>query len=383
MNLSLKSIDDWLLTSADTDCAANALVDDQSVAAMACLMLDWDALLEDSASTPDARRQGLLQCLYELQQGLVDLSGLAQATLSVSSRQEGAHAVFAMLAKLAARDGQGSSKVIKVGAVSPVFALAAGNADIELSVLDDLAGTAIDPQSVGAVVVPLAMLYAGSIDLSEIKAYRAKGGVVIVDGLEQHVLPWPGDQASLVMDIILLDMALAFGVSEASPALVAGERFAALLPLPVIGEANGVFHTQGAQQRPHSIGPLNEDVVGLSSLVHCFVVLRALGVRGVQQRALKTVALNRCLLDSLTASADDAATHDSRAIYALEVGIRQEHLDKASPLTPWLRQLDVPLLTHKGEPQWRVSTRQLAALRTDTLTRVIAELGAVGVDRLD
>jgi hypothetical protein len=383
MNATTKSIDDWLLTPDDGNCAATACADDQSLRAVARLIMDWNTLREDSALAPDARRQGLLQSLHELQQGLIELSGMPHAALSLGSRQESANAVLAMLAKQVAGDAGATARVTQVGVVSPAFALAAGNAEIELSALDALPDATLDPQSMGALVVPLAMLYSGQIEPGQLEAFRAKGGVVIADGLHQHILPWPGDRDSLPVDIMLLDPSVLFGVSDAPPALLAGERFDALLPVPLISEEKGVYHTQGVQQRPSSIGSLSESFSALPSLIHCFVVLRALGVRGIQERSLKTLVLNRCLLDSMTSSSDDSSGLDVQAIYALEISILQKHLHNDTRLMRWLRQENVPLVTREQTNEWRVSTRQLAALSSEALTQIIAELRVTGVCRLD
>jgi len=90
------TIDDWLL-SPDNKPATGVSA---SIEAVAATVLDWSALQGFNPGCQDGQNEGVLQCLYELQQGLIRLSGLSHAALLPGSNQIAASALLALVRSL-------------------------------------------------------------------------------------------------------------------------------------------------------------------------------------------------------------------------------------------------------------------------------------------
>gem|GEM_PF-1435542 len=373
-------IEDWLRVSSDNVLEQAISPDAEMLDALTRAMMGWDSLLDDMASASDSRRQGMLKSLYELQQGLVQISGLHQAALSLGSLRHAVHAGMAMLSRYGRqRDGKLRTLLV-VGAVSNGFTEAAREIAIDWASAAVLPSQPLDVESIGAIVLPLSMLYAAEVNLAAVDTYRKKGGVVIVDGINQYLLPWVGDENPFPADILLLDQALLFGVEGAPPALVVSERFDAFLPLPVITENDGQFIQPGEDLRPSSIGALHQGIADLPLLFHCFISLRARGVRGVQEQMLGALVATRYLFDSLAApdDNDDVAGLDRRALYGHNVVIRCAAVADDSMVMRLVELLDVsPIKEATGIDAWHFPLRKLTELDADSITRFARELAAM------
>lgn len=363
----MNSIKDWLIDSPQLP----PVVAEQ-VAAVADVILGWPELQGFNPASPDTRIEGLLQCLFELQQGLSALTGLDQVALSVDSIDVAASAFISMLSKHTAR-AQLEQSLWVVGELQQTLSRAVEQSGFAVSLADDWADRLRGGSAPTALLIPLAHLYDETFDVVGLNAWRERGGVVLVDGLDQVFLPWPrGDQA-LPVDALLLDQSMLFDVAEASPALLAAERMAPYLPTPIMASVDGHVVRHTVQQRPLSIGPYYAGIGPVASLIHCFSALSLHGLRGLQQRAIASVVANRYILQKVEKTPQDDAKLDRLAMHRLTMTIAGDEQISSGLIGRFIHQVS-------GER--KLDLTGLADLNVEGIETLAEELLALNAVRL-
>ncbi len=306
----MMTIDDWLL-SPDNKPGTGVSA---SIEAVAATVLDWPALQGFNPGAQDGQNEAVLQCLYELQQGLIRLSGLSHAALMPGSKPIAASALLALADRYHQHAGGRLTDVYLAGEIDDSLLTAAQGRRLQIRQFDGVTLSGIVPDA-AAIVLPLSKLYGDHVDLTGLHNWRERGGIVLVDGLNQYLLPWPHDGHDFPVDALLLDQSLLFDVPDASAALLAADRLEPYLPTPMITQAGTRYQAQNAAQRPMSIGPQLPGLGALDSLFQCFTALMLRGVGGIQRRALSAVVANRFIIARLDAHESVGMAADICAFY--------------------------------------------------------------------
>jgi len=268
--------------------------------------------------------------------------------------------------------------VYRAGEIDDSLLSAAQGRRLQIRQFDGVTLSGIAPDA-AAILLPLSKLYGDDVDLPGLQNWREQGGIVVVDGLSQYLLPWPHDAQVFPVDALLLDQSLLFDAPAASAALLAAESLEPYLPTPVITQSGARYLARNAAQRALSIGPQVSGLGALDSLFQCFSALMLRGIGGIQRRALCAVVANRFIIARLDAHEYAGMVADSRALYELILELPADESKLARVLMEMnengARAEQIGKMHDKGV---QVVLRGLADLDRDALMALAEQLRVVG-----
>lgn len=261
---------------------------------------------------PDDTVQGLLACLYELQEMLAEISGLPAVSLQPAA---GAHGELTALLVAAAyfRDqGMPRSKVLvpdSAHGTNPASARMAGFTSVTVRSnasgfvdLEDLRSKLDDQVAVLMITNPNTLgLFDGQI-ARVAECVHQHGGLVYLDGANMNAIlgvTRPGDGGA---DMMHFNPHKTFsgphggGGPGAGPICVT-QRLAAYLPVPIVACRAGHYYLEF--DRPKSIGRVRAFAGNIGVLLRAYMYLRTHGPEGVRQIAENAVLNANYLLSRL------------------------------------------------------------------------------------
>lgn len=280
--------------------------------------------------TPAPAMQGLLRVLWELQEWLAAITGMAAVSLTPAAGAQGELAGVAMIRAYhqARGDHQRKRMLIPTAAhgTNPASARMAGFAvveipngpdgDLDLAALD----AALGPDTAGIMLTNPSTLGVFERQIVQIaERVHGAGGLLYYDGANLNAILGrvrPGDMGFDVMHLNL-HKTLATphgGGGPGAGAVAVRERLLPFLPQPrVARDEHGRYHWLDAGDLPASIGRLSAHAGNIGVLLRAHAYLRRLGREGVE-RVSRYAALNaNYLLKRLQAVGFQAAFPERRA----------------------------------------------------------------------
>ncbi|MHB1201957.1 MAG: aminomethyl-transferring glycine dehydrogenase subunit GcvPB [Acidithiobacillus sp.] len=280
--------------------------------------------------TPAPAMQGLLRVLWELQEWLAAMTGMAAVSLTPAAGAQGELAGVAMIRAYhqARGDHQRKRMLIPTAAhgTNPASARMAGFAvveipngsdgDLDLAALD----AALGPDTAGIMLTNPSTLGVFERQIVQIaERVHGAGGLLYYDGANLNAILGrvrPGDMGFDVMHLNL-HKTLATphgGGGPGAGAVAVRERLLPFLPQPrVARDEQGRYHWLDAGDLPASIGRLSAHAGNIGVLLRAHAYLRRLGREGVE-RVSRYAALNaNYLLKRLQAVGFQAAFPERRA----------------------------------------------------------------------
>ena len=252
-------------------------------------------------AAPDDTGQGFLACMYELQEMLKDVTGMAAVSLAPMAGAQGEFAGVAMIRAYHDSRGDGARQEILVPdaahGTNPATAVMCGytvreiRTDAEGNV--DLAAlhAAVGPQTAGLMLTNPSTLGVFEKRIVEIaQAVHGAGGLLYYDGANLNAILGrikPGDMG---FDAIHINLHKTFSTPHGGGGPGAGPvgvstRLAPFLPLPVVTQRKDEYRLAGEKDRPLSIGRLAANLGNAGVLLRAYVYARLLGAEGMRRVA--------------------------------------------------------------------------------------------------
>jgi glycine dehydrogenase subunit 2 len=245
--------------------------------------------------------QGFLACMFELQQMLQDVTGMAGVSLAPMAGAQGEFAGVAMIrAYHGARGDTARTEILVPNAAhgtNPASAVMCGytvreiptdrEGNVDLAAL----AAAVGPHTAGLMLTnpsTLGVFERAIIDIRKI--VHDAGGLLYYDGANLNAILGKVKPGDMGFDVIHINLHKTFstphggGGPGAGPVGVA-PRLTPYLPLPVVAMEQDSYRLQDERDLPHSIGRLSAHLGNAGVLLRAYIYARLLGREGMMRVA--------------------------------------------------------------------------------------------------
>ncbi|MDH4217131.1 MAG: aminomethyl-transferring glycine dehydrogenase subunit GcvPB, partial [Gallionella sp.] len=250
---------------------------------------------------PEASGQGVLACLYDLQEILKDVTGMAGVSLMPMAGAQGEFAGIAMIrAYHDARGDTARTEIICPDAAhgtNPATAVMCGytvkeiptdaNGDVDLDALRAATG----PQTAGLMLTNPSTLGVFEKRITEIqKIVHDAGGLLYYDGANLNAILGKVKPGDMGFDVIHMNLHKTFstphgGGGPGAGAVGVAQRLLQFLPLPVVAKKNESYRYLTEKDLPQTIGHMSAFTGNIGILLRAYVYARMLGAEGMHRVA--------------------------------------------------------------------------------------------------
>jgi len=252
-------------------------------------------------AAPDDTGQGFLACLYELQEMLKEVTGMAAVSLAPMAGAQGEFAGVAMIRAWHETRGDAARREILVPdaahGTNPATAVMCGYAvreiptdaegNVDLAALE----AAVGPHTAGLMLTNPSTLGVFERSILEIsRIVHGAGGLLYYDGANLNAILGRAQPADMGFDAIHINLHKTFSTPHGGGGPGAGPvgvtaRLAPFLPLPVVDREGAAYRLLGERERPLSIGRLAAQLGNAGVLLRAYVYARLLGAEGMRRVA--------------------------------------------------------------------------------------------------
>lgn len=290
--------------------------------------------------TPDSASQGYLQCLYELQTYLADITGMAGVSLTPMAGSQGEFAGVAMIKAYHQSRGEshrneflipdaahGTNPASAVMCGYKVIEIATGeDGDIDLEELKQKVG----PNTAGIMLTNPSTLGIFMRQIQEIAAIiHQAGGLLYYDGANLNAILGKVRPGDMGFDVMHLNLHKTFatphgGGGPGSGPVAVNKRLLPFLPLPIVVREEARYRFADKSDFPQSIGRLSCFMGNAGILLRAYFYIRVLGKAGLL-RVSEYATLNaNYLLAELSKAGFKAAYPGRRASHEFIVTLQGE-----------------------------------------------------------
>jgi len=251
---------------------------------------------------PASHGQGIMACLYELQEILKEVSGMHAVSLAPAAGAQGEFAGVAMIrAYHRARGDDDDRREILIPdsahGTNPASAVMCGYQVREIPTGDDgdpdLAAlrTAVGPCTAGIMLTNPSTLGLFDRNIREIAAtVHGAGGLLYYDGANLNAILGKVRPGDMDFDVIHINLHKTFSTPHGGGGPGAGpvgvsERLEPYLPVPLVTYDGTDYAWLDETARPDSIGRLTAFGGNMGILLRAFIYARMLGAEGMQRVA--------------------------------------------------------------------------------------------------
>ncbi len=243
--------------------------------------------------------QGVLQCFYELQTMLAEITGMQRVSLAPMAGAQGEFSGVAMIVAYhrARGEHQRCEMLVPDAAhgTNPASAVMCGlkvrevptteEGDLDLAALKSMVG----PHTAGIMLTNPSTLGVFERKITEIAdVVHQAGGLLYYDGANLNAIlgQWrPGDMG---FDVIHLNLHKTFatphgGGGPGSGPVAANERLSAYLPVPVVVETEQGYDWLTEKNNSQTIGHLSAFMGNAGVLLRAYIYIRMLGREGLKR----------------------------------------------------------------------------------------------------
>ena len=291
---------------------------------------EWAARLPGFAAlhplAPDTLAQGTLELLWDLEQWLLEISGMAAASLQPAAGAQGELTGILMIrAYHAARGDDTRTEVIVPDSshgTNPATASMAGFRTVTVKSDEsgqvDLAAlrAALGPQTAAVMLTNPSTLGLFETRIVELlDAVHAAGALAYMDGANMNAILGKFRPGAAGFDVMHFNTHKTFstphgGGGPGAGPVAAGEQLAPFLPAPRVvredGASGPVFRLELAGERPQSIGRVRSYAGSIGVLVRAYAYLLAHGGAGLTQVSEDAVLSANYLRHRLSGDLRDA-----------------------------------------------------------------------------
>lgn len=250
---------------------------------------------------PESHSQGFLACLYELQEMLRDVTGMAAVSLTPMAGAQGEFAGVAMIrAYHRARNDLARTEILVPDAAhgtNPATATMLGMTVREIPTnaqgdvdLDKLAA-AVGPQTAGIMLTNPSTLGVFERNIAKIaKLVHEAGGLLYYDGANLNAILGEVRPGDMGFDVIHMNLHKTFstphgGGGPGAGAVGVSERLRPFMPIPVVDKAGDTYRWLDERDLPQTIGRLSAFMGNAGVLLRAYIYARLLGREGMHRVA--------------------------------------------------------------------------------------------------
>ncbi len=290
---------------------------------------------------PEPHSQGFLSCMYELQEMLREVTGMAAVSLTPMAGAQGEFAGVAMIrAYHRARGDQGRKEILVPDAAhgtNPATATMCGyvareiptnaEGDVDLEKLRE----AVGPQTAGIMLTNPSTLGVFERKIKEISSVVHKaGGLLYYDGANLNAILGKVRPGDMGFDVIHMNLHKTFstphgGGGPGAGAVGVSERLKPFMPIPVVGkdEAKG-YRWLNEDDLPQSIGRLSAFMGNAGVLMRAYIYARLLGREGMHRVAEFATLNANYLMVRLQKKGFDLAFPTRRASHEFIITLKKQ-----------------------------------------------------------
>ena len=304
---------------------------------------------------PESTGQGVMQCLWELQEMLKAVTGMRGVSLTPMAGAQGEFAGVAMIrAYHRARGDETRSEIIVPDAAhgtNPATATMCGctvheipslpNGDIDLDALR----AAVGPQTAGIMLTNPSTLGVFERRIREVADVVHKaGGLLYYDGANLNAILGKVRPGDMGFDVIHMNLHKTFstphgGGGPGSGAVGVSERLLPYMPVPVVGREGERFRWLDEGDLPQTIGRLSAFAGNTGVLLRAYIYMRMLGREGMH-RVSEFAALNsNYLLARLAKAGFEPAYPGRRASHEFILTLRREAREHGTTAMDFAKRL--------------------------------------------
>jgi len=299
-----------------------------------------DGFISRHPLAPEQFSQGYMACIYELQEMLCEVTGMAGFSLTPMAGAQGEFAGVAMIRAYHDSRGDHERREILVPnaahGTNPASATMCGYTVKEIATLDngdvdvDALMAAVGPQTAGLMLTNPSTLGVFERQIETIaKVVHQAGGLLYYDGANLNAILGkirPGDMG---FDVIHSNLHKTFstphgGGGPGSGAIGVAERLLSYLPLPIVKKAGEQYQWVNAVDKPDSIGRLSAFMGNAGVLLRAYIYMRLLGRDGMP-RVAEFSALNaNYMMAKMKQAGFAAAIPDRYASHEFIITLKQQ-----------------------------------------------------------
>ena len=287
---------------------------------------------------PDDTGQGFLACLFELQEMLKEVTGMAGVSLAPMAGAQGEFTGVAMIRAYHVARGDGARNEILVPdaahGTNPASAVMCGctvreiptdaQGNVELAALQ----AAVGPRTAGLMLTnpsTLGVFEHTILDMEKI--VHDAGGLLYYDGANLNAILGRVKPADMGFDVIHMNLHKTFstphgGGGPGAGPVGAAARLLPYLPLPVVARDGGSYRLADETDLPQSIGRLSAHAGNAGVLLRAYVYARLLGREGMQRVAGFATLNANYLMSQLRKAGFDVAFPTRRASHEFIVTLQ-------------------------------------------------------------
>lgn len=294
---------------------------------------------------PESHSQGYLACVYDLQNILKEVTGMAGVSLCPMAGAQGEFAGVAMIkAYHESRDDHARTEIIVPEAAhgtNPATAVMCGykvkeipvlaNGDVDLAALK----AAVGPQTAGIMMTNPSTCGVFERQVEEIaKTVHDAGGLLYYDGANLNAILGQVRPGDMGFDVLHMNLHKTFatphgGGGPGSGPVAVGKRLLPFLPTPIAGcdeDDSGVkrYHWVDQDELPDSIGRLSAFMGNAGIVLRAYIYATLLGREGLH-RVGEFSTLNANYMSALLSKAGfELAYKDRRATHEFIITLNKQ-----------------------------------------------------------
>jgi len=291
-------------------------------------------------AAPETHSQGILACLYELQQTLTEVTGMKGVSLAPAAGAQGEFTGVAMIrAYHEARGDSARTEMLVPDAAhgtNPASAAMCGfkvreiptnsMGDVDLEALKAAVGT----QTAGIMLTNPSTLGIFERNIQEIaRIVHEAGGLLYYDGANLNAILGKVRPGDMGFDVIHINLHKTFstphgGGGPGSGPVGASERVLAYLPVPLVDFDGQTYRWLLEKECPETIGRLLAFGGNMGILLRAYIYAKLLGKAGMARIADFSALNANYLLEKTLKAGFDAAFPDRRASHEFILTLKKQ-----------------------------------------------------------
>ncbi len=289
---------------------------------------------------PESHSQGFMACMYELQEYLKEVTGMASVSLTPAAGSQGEFAGVAMIR--AYHDARGDTERTEIlvpdaaHGTNPASAVMCGykvreiptgpDGDVDVAALMDVLG----PQTAGIMLTNPSTLGVFDRKIREIAdLVHEAGGLLYYDGANLNAILGKVRPGDMGFDVIHLNLHKTFSTPHGGGGPGAGpvgvsKRLQPYLPVPMVAQEGERYRWLTEQDCPESIGRLSAFAGNAGILLRAYAYARMLGRDGMARVAEYSTLNANYMLKRLQEKGFEAAYPERRATHEFIITLRRE-----------------------------------------------------------
>jgi len=291
-------------------------------------------------NSSDQHSQGFLQCMYELQEMLKDVTGMKAVSLTPMAGAQGEFAGVAMIRAYHDAKGDKSRTEILVPdaahGTNPATATMCGykvkeiptnkDGDVNIEALK----ASVGPQTAGIMLTNPSTLGVFERDIKTIaQIVHEAGGLLYYDGANLNAILGKVKPGDMGFDVIHMNLHKTFSTPHGGGGPGAGpvgvnDRLIPFLPIPIVAKENDQYRWLTEKDCPQSIGRLSAFMGNAGVLLRAYVYARLLGHEGMKRVAEYSTLNSNYLMAKLAKAGFDMALPKRRATHEFIITLKKQ-----------------------------------------------------------